>query len=270
MGHFGGARRHVQNALANTQAYQQAFGPSQTTPLAFSNQYPSTPSDFQSMGFPDDSEATGDMSNLQLHENYNFPPNNSFGVTCNAPQMQWRTHAPHIDTFLDPVSPAWGLPPDLPSAGSFNFNTERNGQYGVSMTRQNSIASSAVTDFTSPLRNSTPSQSMRGVTDSPSPALLDQIDGMHECQWQLDQGHVCGLVFEDVSELNSHVSLEHVKKEQPSEPHGYVCRWVGCTRQTSDHCEGKRGFEGRSKLSRHIRIHTGSGTYSLHLFLIRD
>lgn len=270
----------------------QTFGPSQATEFPFSNQYPATPSNTQLMDFRVAPEAPGDLAHLELQQNYNLPLNNNYDVNFNLQQMQWRTHAARLDPYLDPNSSVWGLPdlpnegslyfntsrtgqygvqmtrqasiassaPDLPNGGSFNFNTSRNGHNGVPMTRQTSIASSAA---------STLSLSMRDATDSPSPALLDHFDGMRGCQWQLAGNNICGLMFDNVRDLNNHVLVEHVKTEQPSETHGYVCRWLGCSRQTSDHCEGKRGFEGRSKLKRHIRVHTGSGTYSLYHLALR-
>lgn len=265
--HFGpfvGDGRHAPNTVPPYSIYTQSmgaaqiFGQSQTTPLAFSSQYSSDPSSSQSAGFSVGLEAAGNLSNIQLRENQDSA--NNIEVNYNTQQTQWKAHTPHIGSFLDPASPVWGLPPVLPNGITFDFNTEKDGQYGVPMTRQSSIVSSILSDPSALQISSPSSRSMRCRTDSESPDQYDPMDGLNmlECQWQLD-GRTCGRFFGDIVDFHNHV-VDHVQKQEPSKQHGFICQWRGCVRQPSDHHEGKLGFEGRSKLKRHMNIHTGSGT----------
>lgn len=219
-------------------------------------------------------------------------PHNSYEPNYNLNQMQLEAHASHIDPSLHLASSGWGLPTARQSAGPLNFSNGNNADYKVPMRRQNSIASAMpprlqgarAFDFGAeqnghygtPMsrQNSTAStySSFSAATQgsnspesriSPSLPILDSFDHKLECQWQLDGNQLCGMVFETVQEFNSHVVKHHVQDQHPPEKGSYVCRWFGCVRQTSDHHDGTCGFEARSKLKRHIQIHTGSGTYCI-------
>lgn len=68
------------------------------------------------------------------------------------------------------------------------------------------------------------------------------------CRWIGEDGTVCGHVSTGHKELQEHCKIEHLKDIKKDHA-GFYCRWQGCTRHTT--------FSQRSKLERHMQVHTG-------------
>ncbi|KAI9825506.1 MAG: zinc-finger protein [Phylliscum demangeonii] len=79
--------------------------------------------------------------------------------------------------------------------------------------------------------------------------------GRCTCQWQVDDltsdegKRPCGLPFADAAALQSHIKETHIN--QFTKKAHFVCQWHGCPR-----C-GQQPFAQRSKLERHLQVHTG-------------
>ena len=76
------------------------------------------------------------------------------------------------------------------------------------------------------------------------------------CQWlapkSYDDGNrnrTCGLRFADASALQQHIKDAHTNRL--TKTIGFICQWAGCPRN------GTQPFGQKSKLERHIQIHTG-------------
>lgn len=120
----------------------------------------------------------------------------------------------------------------------------------------------------------TPSKGAESLSNmSPSistPHLQEASSGpSHEtkactCEWQLDDGTPCGQQFNCSSLLTSHVESTHFDNIKATERHGLVCRWNGCDRLTNEKDANFRGFMTKSKLRRHVEIHTGPGMFQSH------
>ncbi|TLD13516.1 uncharacterized protein PgNI_04881 [Pyricularia grisea] len=103
----------------------------------------------------------------------------------------------------------------------------------------------------------------------PSPKDGSQITNSNQeqppdpntCLWLDDMGIPCGHVFEDASQLNRHVIEEHLRYLQ-KEHNEYLCRWMGCKRQSKSE---KRGFPQKSKIERHLQTHTGDRPFACPL-----
>ncbi|CRK27110.1 hypothetical protein BN1708_004332 [Verticillium longisporum] len=75
----------------------------------------------------------------------------------------------------------------------------------------------------------------------------------NQCRW-LSYGQVCGLTFRDEEELHQHVRDRHTAPLN-KEVGGFPCHWEKCVRQK----KGSAGnFSQKSKLDRHLQVHTGS------------
>lgn len=71
---------------------------------------------------------------------------------------------------------------------------------------------------------------------------------------------ICGETFESNAKLHHHVAEAHIKHMQNDPHNGFVCGWHECIRPGNPQ---KLGFEGKSKLKRHIITHVGPGTFNL-------
>ena len=81
------------------------------------------------------------------------------------------------------------------------------------------------------------------------------------CMWTVGDGvdaRPCGAYFENSTDLHNHLEKAHIDRlhrdfsAAPQE--GYPCRWLGCSRSSSN---GKpTAFAARPKLKRHAQIHT--------------
>lgn len=86
---------------------------------------------------------------------------------------------------------------------------------------------------------------------------LGQQHTGHICKWGgRDDGIVCWQRFATAKDLHTHIAEFHVEP-LPKTEHGFMCAWQGCDRAGDPR---KKGFSQRSKLKRHMEIHTGSGT----------
>lgn len=136
-----------------------------------------------------------------------------------------------------------------------------------------------VDDYLSPpaSRNS-PSQSLKSPnpasSSSPLPSLptqesfstkstesASQRSKAHVCLWRVSGDIVCGQQFSSNVELHKHMANTHIGELESTVEHGFVCQWKGCDRLTNKKSESKRGFETKSKIRRHIEIHTGPCKY---------
>lgn len=74
------------------------------------------------------------------------------------------------------------------------------------------------------------------------------IDSPFMCRWVGPNGQACGKVCTGHKELQEHCKTDHLK-EIKKDHAGFYCQWQGCTRHTT--------FSQRSKLERHMQVHTG-------------
>lgn len=109
----------------------------------------------------------------------------------------------------------------------------------------------SVTDLSSPLSESATQQLLAVMKDD------SEKSDAHICQWRLGNDRVCGQQFDDSLLLHKHIADAHINALEASDDHGFVCRWKGCDRLTNKKRESKRGFDTKSKIRRHIEIHTG-------------
>ncbi|KJZ73535.1 hypothetical protein HIM_07091 [Hirsutella minnesotensis 3608] len=83
--------------------------------------------------------------------------------------------------------------------------------------------------------------------EAKSSALAE--DDQYVCRWLTgDSGCICGKRFDDDEQLQKHCKLEHLKQLDKTRD-GFRCGWANCTRDTC--------FTQRSKLERHMQVHTG-------------
>lgn len=85
---------------------------------------------------------------------------------------------------------------------------------------------------------------------------LDMDLQVFECVWcDTVGGQTCGQTFESAGELHKHVLAAHTHLLKRDVGGTYSCGWQGCTRRDS---EEKGGFAQKSKIDRHMQVHTGS------------
>lgn len=72
------------------------------------------------------------------------------------------------------------------------------------------------------------------------------------CRWLVGDGmgghKICGHECSDHKSLQEHCKTDHLKQIKKDHA-GFYCQWQGCTRHTT--------FSQRSKLERHMQVHTG-------------
>ncbi|KND89454.1 Zinc-responsive transcriptional regulator ZAP1 [Tolypocladium ophioglossoides CBS 100239] len=69
------------------------------------------------------------------------------------------------------------------------------------------------------------------------------------CRWVTGDGDsICGKRFDDDEQLQKHCKLDHLKQLKKVRG-GFRCGWANCTRNTC--------FTQRSKVERHMQVHTG-------------
>lgn len=69
------------------------------------------------------------------------------------------------------------------------------------------------------------------------------------CRWLTGDGDgICGKHFDDDEQLQKHCKLDHLKQLKKARG-GFRCGWASCTRDTC--------FTQRSKVERHMQVHTG-------------
>lgn len=249
----------------------------------------------QSLGFPhyspvsvDQKQSFGLAQPLALNSN---STDFSMGLPQNAP---YSFEGASAQSYAQQTSPGASIPPggshlsgpESPQNGlyqslnGFQFNPSIDTTYG--QTSLNNILSACNTAITtsdnahsdyiptaSQNRNS-PSRSHESLTDISSPAsefaahrdvsVSNQLflkEDARVCQWRLAGDQVCGKRFNQSAALYKHVAELHVSTLKANEDHGFICRWEGCGRLINKNGQSKQGFDTKSKVKRHIEIHTG-------------
>jgi hypothetical protein len=92
------------------------------------------------------------------------------------------------------------------------------------------------------------SHTLDPVTDV-KPQVMAQED-QFLCRWLVggSDSSICGLRFDNDEQLQKHCKHEHLKLLKKIDG-GFVCGWANCTRNTC--------FTQRSKVERHMQVHTG-------------
>ncbi|PHH59883.1 hypothetical protein CDD81_2402 [Ophiocordyceps australis] len=103
------------------------------------------------------------------------------------------------------------------------------------------LDSAALTQFGRLTRTQTP-------CNGPRAQVLIQQD-QFLCRWlTTDDASICGLRFENDEQLQRHCKFDHLKHLKKFRG-GFRCGWENCTRDTC--------FTQRSKVERHMQVHTG-------------
>ncbi|OAA82137.1 Zinc finger, C2H2-type/integrase, DNA-binding protein [Akanthomyces lecanii RCEF 1005] len=80
------------------------------------------------------------------------------------------------------------------------------------------------------------------------------------CRWLIPDGmggnRICGHRSSDHKSLQDHCKADHLKQIKKDHA-GFYCQWQGCTRNTT--------FSQRSKLERHMQVHTGYKPVQCHI-----
>ena len=91
-----------------------------------------------------------------------------------------------------------------------------------------------------------------GIPQSPLNRAKSQVLAQEDqflCRWACgDGGSICGKRFNDDEQLQKHCKLDHLKQLKKVRG-GFRCGWANCTRDTC--------FTQRSKVERHMQVHTG-------------
>lgn len=87
---------------------------------------------------------------------------------------------------------------------------------------------------------------------TPNPTPTVSTDDQNICRWLMPDGmgghKICGHRCADHKSLQEHCKADHLKQIKKDHA-GFYCQWQGCTRNTT--------FSQRSKLERHMQVHTG-------------
>lgn len=196
-----------------------------------------------------------DASALVLQQLHSNTPQYMHSSCDMGRSSQFTAHAP----------PVWypDASQSLSDLDQFDFDTIADELHDAHMSRQDSHIASISSDYTSSgCSTGIQTPVMRGMTGSPLPMAHTQMDALHGCRWLLSGDQPCGQVFTSVQDLHGHIHKDHIKDLEPVGKDGYVCGWEGCARQKSDAHKDKRGFDGKSKLKRHLSTHAGSSTFS--------
>lgn len=259
----------------------QAFHHPQTTPLESPSHYTTASlHDSQSFNALQGLESANTPSNFPLGTAYDphHSFENAFGQ-AHTQQTQWNYPASDLNPSLPgPPSTPWVATHE--SLDDFNFNSPLTGQNVGPMYGQHplNVGAPSRTDFVyrpASRGQLTPSRPLVSATNTPSPrsdlaSIVPQEHGVHKCHWQLDGDKICEKQFKDIRGLFDHIAETHVETSQANGQDGFMCCWAGCPRQTDEKCERKRGFTARSKLKRHITIHTGPSKYLTSLLHSRE
>ncbi|GJN73214.1 hypothetical protein PLICBS_007290 [Purpureocillium lilacinum] len=136
-----------------------------------------------------------------------------------------------------------------------NFSPSPSPLAALSMGPSLSTTPSSSLATPSPLESETgftePSSSARSKSPhaESKPHILTEED-QFRCRWVMGDGSgICGHRFDNDEELQKHCKLDHLKPLKKVRG-GFRCGWEGCTRDTC--------FTQRSKVERHMQVHTGS------------
>ncbi|OAQ91899.1 C2H2 transcription factor [Purpureocillium lilacinum] len=135
-----------------------------------------------------------------------------------------------------------------------NFSPSPSPLAALSMGPSLSTTPSSSLATPSPLESETgftePSSSARSKSPhaESKPHILTEED-QFRCRWVMGDGSgICGHRFDNDEELQKHCKLDHLKPLKKVRG-GFRCGWEGCTRDTC--------FTQRSKVERHMQVHTG-------------
>ncbi|RDA84448.1 hypothetical protein CP532_2147 [Ophiocordyceps camponoti-leonardi (nom. inval.)] len=98
---------------------------------------------------------------------------------------------------------------------------------------------------------SAPSPLESVVTRSLSPPVAGSValaQDQFTCRWIVTGGDICGCRFDNDEQLQKHCKVDHLKQLRKARV-GFRCGWASCNRSTP--------FSQRSKLERHMQVHTG-------------
>lgn len=149
-----------------------------------------------------------------------------------------------------------------PIAGYTSGSHVVNGQHLSASASPNTNLSMGASLSPTPVSLATPSpmdapQYFLGIDAVKTEAAPIAGHDQFTCRWLSETGAICGQTCKSHKELQEHCKLEHLK-EIKKDHAGFYCRWQGCTRHTT--------FSQRSKLERHMQVHTGckfcQGVYS--------
>ncbi|CAK7222873.1 zinc-finger protein [Sporothrix curviconia] len=88
----------------------------------------------------------------------------------------------------------------------------------------------------------------------------DQGPQIYECLWcDTVGGTPCGQVYDSAGELHKHTLAAHTHQLKRDVGGTYSCGWQGCNRRDS---EEKGGFAQKSKIDRHMQVHTGNKPFT--------
>jgi len=139
-----------------------------------------------------------------------------------------------------------------------NFSPSPSPLAALSMGPSLSTTPSSSLATPSPLESETgftePSSSARSKSPhaESKPHILTEED-QFRCRWVMGDGSgICGHRFDNDEELQKHCKLDHLKPLKKVRG-GFRCGWEGCTRDTC--------FTQRSKVERHMQVHTGCEFY---------
>ncbi|PHH85431.1 hypothetical protein CDD83_420 [Cordyceps sp. RAO-2017] len=115
-------------------------------------------------------------------------------------------------------------------------------------TTPSSLATPSPFESDAGLAEFAPSRTPQSPAHAPKPQVLAQED-QFLCRWMVDdEANICGRRFDNDEQLQRHCKFDHLKQLKKARV-GFRCGWANCTRNTC--------FTQRSKLERHMQVHTG-------------
>ncbi|KAG5971361.1 hypothetical protein E4U55_001239 [Claviceps digitariae] len=151
----------------------------------------------------------------------------------------------------------------------FNFNAAPNSKHFSPSTSPLTTMSMGPSSSETPLSIPTPSpleseaslqdvstastattmaQTISPAADRESPGIVQ--DDLYICRWVVGHGSsfICGQRFDSDEQLQKHCKHDHLKQLKKLNG-GFRCGWASCSRDTC--------FTQRSKVERHMQVHTG-------------
>lgn len=112
----------------------------------------------------------------------------------------------------------------------------------------------------SPLSSELPLEDLSSCTKLSLPPVETEARVMVQedhyiCRWVIGTDLICGQQFENDEQLQKHCKHDHLKQLKKVND-GFKCGWEGCTRNTC--------FTQRSKVERHMQVHTGCKEAIVH------
>lgn len=105
-----------------------------------------------------------------------------------------------------------------------------------------------------------PAQAKASISSASAEAADAKTDGRHECLWcDHSGGASCSQVFGSAGDLHKHVLDAHTHQLKRGPDGMFSCGWQGCTRREG---EEKSGFLQKSKVDRHMQVHTGNKPFT--------